>query len=122
MLKIISEKREPTPFELELNGVTHTLMMTQFSVADNFKLVDIQSSFLPKVDNKGNIDVTPELTEKLMASRLKVSIKNPDGSMFFTGSVDEILDTLGAKAVSLLCYECDKLNPMDLGGLEDKKK
>lgn len=116
MLTIKSNKLESVPFIYDVAGVEHELLMTQFTVADHFKLIELQKELF--ADGKADANATA----KIIMSRIAVSVKDKEGKYFFADSLDKLVEDVPAEAIFALSVECDKLNPMNTGALEDKKK
>ena len=119
MLNIVNNTAPSVLFNFEVDGEVNKLQITRFTVSDQFKLIELQSQF---VEQGKKLKVSPEITSKLMISRIMVSVKTLDGKYFFTQSIDEVLELLSGEAAMAITAECDKLNPFIKGDLEERKK
>ena len=117
MLTIKNVKIEPITFHLEEGDVTHVLQLVPMTIADRFELIRLQQEIVS--DEKLNDNVKSAL---LLVSRLIVSIKNMDGEQHFKCEPKDIYSVLSADAIIQLNAECSKVNPIEMGSLEESKK
>lgn len=110
MLKL-SGVSKSTCFQFEdVDGDVHELKVTQYSVKDHMKLIELQR---PLVESKKPEELlSPEEVDSIETSRVVCSVKKEDGSYFWDSIADfhdknypkDLLESLGAEVLKLNPY------------------
>lgn len=109
-------KREPFLFT-DLDGSVHNLEITEFTIADTKKLVDLQK---PIIENK-DMNVIDQ-SELIVASRIVCSIKRQGTDDYFWQSIEDLTSKAYPNELGVALYEhVNVLNPIDTDSQDEKK-
>ena len=109
-------KRTPFIFT-ELDGVEHELEITEFTIADTKKLVELQK---PIIENKDMPMM--DQSDLLIASRIICAVKVRATGEYYWNSIEDLTGQPYPNELGNELYtEIDKLNPVSVGTLDEKK-
>lgn len=109
-------KRTPFLFT-DLDGTVHELEITEFTIADTKKLVQLQK---PIIENK-DMDVLDQ-SELIVSSRIVCAVKVQGANEYFWPTVNDLTGKAYPNELGTALYEqVNKLNPVDVESHDEKK-
>jgi hypothetical protein len=106
------------PFQFtDLDGSVHDLEVSEFSIGDVKKLIDLQEPILSGTMSVG------EQSEKIVASRIICAVKHQGTSVYFWDKFEDLIDKNYPNGlVDSLYTMVNDLNPMNTTETLDEKK
>jgi hypothetical protein len=109
-------KRTPFLFT-DLDGTVHELEISEFTIADTKKLVQLQK---PILENK-DMDVLDQ-SELIISSRIVCAVKVRGTNEYFWNSITDLTGKAYPNELGSALYtEVNKLNPVDVESHDEKK-
>lgn len=107
-----------TPFLFtEIDGSVHELELTEFTIADTKKLVELQK---PIIENK-DMNVIDQ-SDLIVQSRIICAVKVQSTGEHYWNSIEDLAGKAYPNELGSTLYEqVNKLNPVDTGTIDEKK-
>lgn len=108
-----------TPFEFtDIDGATHQLEVSEFSISDSNKLIELQK---PLIESGNKMDVI-EQSNLIIASRIICSVKIAGMQSYFWRTIDDFTKkAYPSNLINVLYPLVGELNPTSTETLDEKK-